>query len=78
MAPSRVPGFSCLESASEAQWVNLDGAISPALLSFGSGFGVGHILMESSTNDSAVFDLVSAVPTVLGGAGAVISAVDGL
>ncbi|KAF9450409.1 composite domain of metallo-dependent hydrolase [Macrolepiota fuliginosa MF-IS2] len=55
------------------------GSIAPALTSFGSPLGLEDIQGESSTKDGKVIDpLKSDVPSILGGDGSVIRAVDGL
>ncbi|KAG5639405.1 hypothetical protein H0H81_002937 [Sphagnurus paluster] len=60
--------------------INLHGgSISPGLLTYGSSLGVTEIQMESSTNDGDVFDpLTGKVPSIVGGDGSIIQAVDGL
>ncbi|KAG5648502.1 hypothetical protein DXG03_003113 [Asterophora parasitica] len=60
--------------------VNLEGgSISPGLVTFGSPLGLVEIQGEASTNDGNVFDpLTSKVPSIVGGDGSVIQAVDGI
>ena len=51
----------------------------PALISYGSPLGLEHIAAEDSTGDGAVGDpLTAKQPSILGGDGALIRAVDGL
>ncbi|EPS99813.1 hypothetical protein FOMPIDRAFT_1060582 [Fomitopsis schrenkii] len=63
-----------------AEVVNVKGgSVSPGFTSFGAPLGLGEIGAEPSTADGYVFDpLVQKVPTILGGDGAIIRAVDGL
>lgn len=52
---------------------------SPGLVSYGSPLGLSHIIAESSTTDGIVVGpLAAKIPTILGGDGAIIRAVDGL
>lgn len=52
---------------------------SPALISVGSPLGLEEIQAESSTKDGEVFDpLSSDNPSIIGGDGSLIRAVDGL
>ncbi|KAF5380447.1 hypothetical protein D9615_004475 [Tricholomella constricta] len=66
--------------ASGFRRIDLDGgSISPGLVSFGSSLGLTEIQMEASTNDGKVFDpLTEKVPSIVGGDGSVIQAVDGI
>ncbi|KAG6911111.1 hypothetical protein DXG01_003851 [Tephrocybe rancida] len=66
--------------ATSARRVNLEGgSISPGLVTFGSPLGLGEISGEPSTKDGKVFDpLRGKVPSIVGGDGSVIQAVDGL
>ncbi|KAL1759392.1 hypothetical protein FB107DRAFT_205135 [Schizophyllum commune] len=63
-----------------AEYVNLQGgSIAPALISYGSPLGLEHIAAEDSTGDGAIGDpLTAKQPSILGGDGALIRAVDGL
>lgn len=55
------------------------GSLAPGLVSFGAPLGLEEIAGESSTNDGTVYSpLKETVPTILGGDGSVIRAVDGL
>ncbi|KAK0218162.1 hypothetical protein IW262DRAFT_1449299 [Armillaria fumosa] len=55
------------------------GSVAPGFVSFGSALGLSHISGEASTNDGPVIGpLLSNVPSILGGDGAVIRASDGL
>lgn len=56
------------------------GSLAPGLTTFGSPIGLVEIRLESSTNDGPVIDPLTdgPVPSILGGDGAVIRAVDGL
>jgi hypothetical protein len=62
------------------EMVDLEGgSLAPGLVSFGAPLGIEEIAGESSTNDGTVYDpLTGTVPTILGGDGSVIKAVDGL
>ncbi|KAG6841872.1 hypothetical protein C0991_005602 [Blastosporella zonata] len=64
----------------KARRINLEGgSISPGLVTFGSPLGLGEISGEPSTKDGKVFDpLRGKVPSIIGGDGSVIRAVDGL
>ncbi|RDB24983.1 Imidazolonepropionase [Hypsizygus marmoreus] len=72
----------CSESLVTAGSRNVDldgGSISPGLVTFGSPLGLNEIQQESSTNDGYVLDpLTAGVPSILGGDGSLIQAVDGL
>ncbi|KAG6845918.1 hypothetical protein H0H87_000724 [Tephrocybe sp. NHM501043] len=63
-----------------ARRIDLEGgSVSPGLLTFGSPLGLGEIAGESSTKDGKVFDpFRTKVPSIVGGDGSVIQAVDGL
>ncbi|KAJ7284617.1 carbohydrate esterase family 9 protein [Mycena rebaudengoi] len=64
-----------------ANVVDLEGgSISPGLVSFGSPLGLENIAEEGSTNDGTIYDPLSStgVPEIVGGAGAIIRAADGL
>ncbi|KAK0497265.1 hypothetical protein EDD18DRAFT_148225 [Armillaria luteobubalina] len=55
------------------------GSVAPGFVSFGSALGLSHISGEASTNDGPVIGpLLSNVPSILGGDGAIIRASDGL
>ncbi|PFH51541.1 hypothetical protein AMATHDRAFT_2992 [Amanita thiersii Skay4041] len=72
---------SCpLNMVSHAKQIDLEGgSIAPALITFGSSLGLEHIEAEDSTNDGTVIDpLNTGVPSIVGGDGAIIRAVDGL
>ncbi|KAG6900680.1 hypothetical protein C0993_004990 [Termitomyces sp. T159_Od127] len=66
--------------ATNARHVNLEGgSISPSLVTFGSPLGLEEISGEPSTRDGIVFDpLGGKVPSIVGGDGSIIRAVDGL
>ncbi|KAI5118175.1 hypothetical protein M0805_008416 [Coniferiporia weirii] len=66
--------------APDAEFVDLKGgAISPGLVSYGSVLGLEEIRGEASTRDGNVFDpLENGAPSIVGGEGALIRAVDGL
>ncbi|KAG5353785.1 hypothetical protein C0989_002568 [Termitomyces sp. Mn162] len=66
--------------ATNARHVDLEGgSISPSLVTFGSPLGLEEITYEPSTNDGVVFDpLGGEVPSIVGGDGSIIRAVDGL
>ena len=72
----------CLSSAGSqaVQIVDLEGgSISPGLITYGSLLGLEEIESEGSTNDGTVEDpLTGRVPSIVGGDGALIRAVDGL
>lgn len=70
-------------SPSEDESVVIDlqgGSLAPGLTTFGSPIGLVEIRLESSTNDGAVIDPLTdgKVPSIMGGDGAVVRAVDGL
>jgi imidazolonepropionase-like amidohydrolase len=74
------PG-SCMSFADDdADFVDLEGgSVTPGIVAVGSGLGLAEIAMESSTTDGPVFDALRAdPPAIIGGAEAVIRAVDGL
>ncbi|KAI0074160.1 carbohydrate esterase family 9 protein [Panus rudis PR-1116 ss-1] len=55
------------------------GSVGPGLTTYGAPLGLEEIESEASTNDGRVLDpLVSKVPKVVGGDGAIVRAVDGL
>ena len=62
------------------QIVDLEGgSISPGLTTYGSPLGLEEIESEGSTNDGVVPDpLIKGLPSIVGGDGALIRAVDGL
>ena len=64
----------------DAEYIDLaGGSISPGLVSAGSALGTQEIDQEMSTQDGIVFDPLSGgVPELVGGAGALIRASDGL
>ncbi|KAG6832611.1 hypothetical protein H0H92_014447 [Tricholoma furcatifolium] len=66
--------------APDARHVNLEGgSISPNLVTYGSPLGLEEISGEASTRDGSVYDpLHGKVPSIVGGDGSVIQAVDGL
>ena len=75
----------CVRSAlrlgrSDLEIVDLGGgAISPALTTFGSPLGLEEISGEASTKDGSAPDgLVVSAPSIAGGTGALVRAVDGL
>ncbi|KAF8070512.1 carbohydrate esterase family 9 protein [Lyophyllum atratum] len=65
---------------SSSRRIDLDGgSISPGLVTFGSTLGLTEIQQEASTNDGNVFDpLTGNVPSIVGGEGSIIQAVDGI
>ncbi|KAG6891465.1 hypothetical protein C0992_006196 [Termitomyces sp. T32_za158] len=71
---------SDISVAINARHVNLEGgSISPSLVTFGSPLGLEEIAAESSTRDGTVFDpLGGKIPSIIGGDGSIIRAVDGL
>lgn len=76
-------GMDCtrLKDGSDVQVViDLEGgSISPGLVTYGSPIGLEEIEAERSTNDGVAPDPLSGdVPSIVGGDGALIRAVDGL
>ncbi|CAL1706946.1 unnamed protein product [Somion occarium] len=73
---------TCLElnTTGKPTFVNLQGgSISPGLVTFGSNLGLEDIQGEPSTKDGLVpAPLISKVPAIVGGDGAIIRAADGL
>ncbi|KAF8522962.1 carbohydrate esterase family 9 protein [Hysterangium stoloniferum] len=71
---------AALESDRGYEKVDLKGgSLAPGFLAFGSPLGINVINGEASTKDGAIFDpLTGSIPSILGGDGAVIKAVDGL
>lgn len=69
-----------LASPSSYEYVDLEGgSISPSLVTFGSDLGIAEIASEKSTQDGTVLDpFKKDIPSILGGDGLVIQAVDGL
>jgi imidazolonepropionase-like amidohydrolase len=75
------PGEACAQladSSARANAIDLDGgAISPGLVSFGCGLGLGEIFLEPSTTDGPVFDpLQQTVPSIVGGKTSIVRAAD--
>jgi hypothetical protein len=67
-------------AAAERDTVNLHGgSISPGLMSFGSPLGLEEIAGEPSTGDGGLYNAFTAdVPRILGDAGGLVRALDGL
>ena len=62
-----------------SRWSPSKDTSSPGLITYGSPLGLDNIDREPSTNDGSVLDpLTAEVPSILGGGGSVIRAVDGL
>ncbi|KAG6903044.1 hypothetical protein C0995_007477 [Termitomyces sp. Mi166 len=71
---------SDVSATANVRYVDLEGgSISPSFVTFGSPLGLEEISEEPSTKDGVVFDpLREKVPSIVGGDGSIIQAVDGL
>ncbi|KAM5543998.1 hypothetical protein V8D89_002615 [Ganoderma adspersum] len=71
---------SSVRAEEDAEFVDLEGgSVAPGLISTGAPLGLQEIDQEPSTQDGYVFDpLTEGVPEIVGGAGALIRAADGL
>ncbi|EKM54391.1 uncharacterized protein PHACADRAFT_258201 [Phanerochaete carnosa HHB-10118-sp] len=76
------PGGVCVWdlSAENTEVVDLaGGSLQPGLVTVGSNIGLHEIIMEGSTTDGPIYDLLAGdPPTVVGGAGYLPKAADGL